>query len=62
MHQQRFEADIISMEALNLEVIGAFGRFQQLVLYQLNDDIFTVEINKNISRSQLAGACPTLDG
>ena len=48
------------MIILNLEVICCLWTFQQLVLNLFDNDILTVEHNKDISCTEINSTCPTL--
>ena len=53
MHQHTDGSHIIGMIILNLEVIYLDGAFEQLVLDFLDDDIFAVDEDENVTRAEV---------
>ena len=49
------------MIILNLEIIDLYGRFKQFVLDFFNNNIFAVDKDKDISRTEFGGIRPSLD-
>lgn len=49
MHQHFCVAYIISMESLDLEVVGCLGNFQQFMLNLLDDNIFSFYSDKHVA-------------
>ena len=61
MHQDASISNIIGMVILNLEVIYRYRSFENLVLHLLDNDIFTIDENKNITRPKVNCIRPTLN-
>ena len=61
MHQYPIIGYIIGMIVLDLKVIDLDGAFEQLVLDFFDDDIFAVDQDKNVPRTEVRCIRPALD-
>ena len=62
MHQHAGIGHIIGMVILDLEVVDLDGGFEDFVLDFLNDHIFPVDENQNVSGTEVHRICPALHG
>ena len=62
MHQHTSIGNIISMVILNLEVIDRYRGFKDFMLDLLDNDIFTIDENKDIASTKVYRSCPALNG
>ena len=53
--------NIIGMVILNMEIIDGYRRFQNLVLNFLDNDIFAIDEDKNVTGTEMDSFRPTLD-
>ena len=61
MYQNAITRNKICMETVNVEVVDIDRCFKKFVLNLLNNDIFSVNKNENITSTQIYSVCPTLD-
>ncbi|MEE1328623.1 MAG: hypothetical protein UHS47_08770 [Oscillospiraceae bacterium] len=50
------------MIILNLEVIDGYRGFENFVLDLLDNDVFTVDKNQNVTRTKMNGIRPAFNG